>query len=77
MTSKSTSREQMLNFVKQRGAFLNAQRDRELRERSPEEVIESILSLDAFLVASSEKMPDRVTSGMIEQQRVFRKWKSL
>lgn len=64
----------MKAFVRGRAQFLDRQRDQELRERSEQEVVDAILALDAFYASSASGLPAPAASGLIEQQRLFRKW---
>jgi hypothetical protein len=61
-------------FVRARSAFLNETRSSELRNRTSDEVIASILAVDGFVALTAQSQPARLSSGMTEQQRLFRKF---
>jgi hypothetical protein len=62
----------MAAFVRARSSFLNETRAAELRERSDDEVIAAIFAVDGFIALTARDQLERLTSGMQEQQRLFR-----
>jgi hypothetical protein len=60
-------------YVRARASFLNENRALELRERSDSEVVAAIFAVDGFIALTARNQSERLTSGMQEQQRLFRK----
>ena len=63
---------ELKQHFKARTAFLQATRDKELREVSAADAIENILAVDGFVVMTAHTQTDRDDFGMQEQQRLFR-----
>ncbi len=59
--------------LRARSDFLDAQRILELAHRAEEDVA-ALLALDGMVAALAPSMPRRHDLGMIEQQRLFRRW---
>jgi hypothetical protein len=62
-------------YIRARSTYLNETRAIELRERGDAEVIASIFAVDGFVALTASTQPERLTSGLSEQQRLFRKFK--
>jgi hypothetical protein len=60
-------------YVRARSSFLNETRAVELRERSDSEIVAAIFAVDGFIALTARNQSERLTSGMQEQQRLFRK----
>ncbi|MCX8097631.1 MAG: hypothetical protein N3F11_01220 [Casimicrobiaceae bacterium] len=60
------------HHLRERGAFLDAVRARESAAYDEAYVRETLLALDGLVSATAPHAPPRETSGLIEQQRLFR-----
>ena len=76
MNSSCPSAAELKLHFNARTVFLQATRDKELREVSAADAIENILAMNGFVAMTARTRTDREDFGMLEQQRLFRQMRA-
>ena len=71
MSTSTPTASELKQHLAARAAFLQATRDRELRDTSATEAVSNILAVDGFVAMTAATLDERCDSGMQEQQRLF------